>query len=97
VASYLKALYGGDYETAYQQLSADSQKKHPFQKFVSQAKKGSTQFDLTTAKVVDTQPDQIKIMVKLYEDPASCTFVLVQEEKAWKICYSRGLPSFPYH
>ena len=96
VVSYLGALYREDYETAYRQLSADSKKKHSFQEFVSQAKKGSTQFALKTAKIVDTQPNQIKITLKMYEDPASCTFVLVREEKAWKIRYSQGLPSFPY-
>ena len=97
VKGYLTALYSKNYGTAYRLLSKDSQKAYPFDAFVKlNEQKGTTQFDLATAKEEPGGGKGTTVNLSLKEDVAQHSFPLIQETGKWRIVFLKGTPSFPY-
>jgi hypothetical protein len=63
---------------------------------VTQAKKGMPGYDLATAQATLNAPEQMTVVARVAEDPASHSFALAREKGAWRILYRTGLPGFPY-
>ena len=97
VTAYLQALQDKDYRKAYDYLSTDSRRVHPYEQFTSLVEKnGVTEFDLSSAKEESDSSKQTNVTLQLKEDPATHSVRLVLEEGDWKVVFIKGIPSFPY-
>jgi hypothetical protein len=97
VVAYLEALYRKDYRAAYDHLSADSRRAHPYHEYLDLCERGEiTDFDVEAAYEKHTGAGATVIAVPLAEDPAEAGFVAVREGGEWKVVFIQGVPWFPY-
>ena len=97
VVSYLEALYGDDFVTAYGLLSEASREAHSQEDFVELCERGAaTSYDLESVREGSPEGDRVIVNVPLVEDPAEAGFVTVDEDGAWKVVFIHGAPWFPY-
>lgn len=97
VVSYLEALYGDDFGTAYGLLSEASREAHSQEDFVELCERGAiTSYDLESVREGSPAGDRVIVNVPLMEDPAEAGFVTVNEGGAWKVVFINGAPWFPY-
>jgi|GEM_PF-2176532 len=94
---YVEALYRGDCEFAYKQLSSASRQIHSYEEFLERAVEGAApQFDLGETEVGAEKDGRVIVTVPLVEDPASAGFTTVKEDGDWKVVFIGGEPWFPY-
>jgi len=97
VVAYLQALDQGDLGAAYGYLSSESQRAHPYERFVEQCQSGSgTEFELSGAKETPGEDGRVVVTIPLVEDPAEGSFTTVEETEGWRVVFIGGAPWFPY-
>jgi hypothetical protein len=97
VVSYLEALYGDEFLTAYGLLSEASREAHSQEEFVELCERGAvTNYDLESVREGSPEGNRVMVNVPLVEDPAEAGFATVEEEGAWKVVFISGAPWFPY-
>jgi len=97
VVSYLEALYGDDFLTAYGLLSEASREAHSQEEFVELCERGAvTNYDLESVREGSPEGNRVIVNVPLAEDPAEAGFVTVEEDGDWKVVFISGAPWFPY-
>ena len=95
VRAYLSSLEKGKYAVAYDMLSEESRKQHLLSDFEQMGKQGMPSYDLSSA-VITMQSDGATVKLQQLEDYATHDFLLVRENKVWKIVYRGGSPGSPY-
>ena len=97
VVAYLQALEQGDFRAAYDHLSSESQRAHPYQSFVEQCESGSgTEFELSAATETPAENGRVVVTLPLAQDPAEGSFTTVEETGGWRVVFIGGAPWFPY-
>lgn len=97
VVSYLEALYGDEFLTAYGLLSEASREAHSQEEFVELCERGTvTNYDLESVREGSPEGNRVVVNVPLVEDPAEAGFVTVEEDGDWKVVFISGAPWFPY-
>ena len=97
VVAYLQALEQGDLRAAYDYLSSESQRTHPYESFVEQCENGSgTEFELSTATAGPAENGRVVVTISLAEDPAEGSFTTLEETEGWRVVFIGGAPWFPY-
>jgi len=95
VASYLQAIYQSDCRRAYELLSTASRQKHSYGSFEAACRQGATDFELSSPKM-ERKNGGLAVTLSLAEEPATHSFLTVQENGEWKVVYLSGRPTFPY-
>jgi hypothetical protein len=97
VVAYLQALEQGASRAAYDYLSSESQRTHPYESFVEQCESGSgTEFELSSAREAPEEDGRVLVTISLAEDPAEGSFTTVEETGGWRVVFIGGAPWFPY-
>jgi len=89
---YVIALKNKDYKTAYSYLTPDTQERFSLTDFISMSE-SMAGMNENTAEI---HWQGVFVGMKIYQDPASWAYLLVNIDGKWKIVIRKGSSSFPY-